>query len=88
MISDYVEGLNMVFGDKIVMAKSPEDFWEKIDYFIKNPDDRLEYIQNGFNEVINHHTYFHRVEDIFRKLNMKTHADHCKNTYDKIKERL
>ena len=88
MISDYVEGLNMVFGDKIVMAKSPEDFWEKIDYFIKNPDDRLEYIQNGFNEVINHHTYFHRVEDIFRKLNMKTHADHCKNVYDKIKEKL
>ena len=70
------------------MAQSPEDFWEKIDHFIKNPDDRLEYINRGYNEVINNHTYFHRIRDIFVKLGLVSHAKQCNEVYQKIKERL
>lgn len=88
VISDYVEGLNLLFGDKLLLAKSPEDFWEKIDYFIKNPDKRLEYVKRGYNEVIEKHTYFHRIKDIFNNLNMSIHAQYCEMIYDKIKEKL
>ena len=65
-----------------------QTFWEKIDHFIKNPIDRLEYIGKGYNEVINNHTYFHRVRDIFAKLGLVSHAKQCNEVYQKIKERL
>ena len=88
MISDYVEGLNMTFGDKIVMAKSPTDFWEKIDYFIKNPEKRIPYIQQGYEEVINNHTYFNRVNEIFTNLGLLSHAQKCNEVYQTIKQGL
>lgn len=88
MISDYVEGMNLVFGDKVVMAKTPEEFREKLDHFIKNPDERLEYIGCGYNEVIGKHTYFHRVRDIFRHLNLNTHVEHCEKVYEQIRMKL
>ena len=86
VISDYVEGLNLIFGDKIVMTKSPEEFRERIDYFIKNPDERIPYIEQGYKEVINNHTYFHRVRDIFNNLGLTSHAKKCEQVYENYKK--
>ena len=88
VVSDYVEGLNLLFGDKIVMAKSPEEFREKIDYFLQNPDERLPYIQQGHEEVMNKHTYFHRVAEIFDKLELHQQSAQCLQTYQSLKEKL
>jgi hypothetical protein len=88
VISDYVKGLEMLFGDKLILATSPNDFWEKIDYFIKNPDERLPYIQQGYDEVINRHTYFHRVSEIFTKLGLLSQAQKCMEVYNTIKQGL
>ena len=88
MISDYVEGLEHVFGNKVITAKTPEEFWEKLDYYIKNPDERLQYIESGYQEVINKHTYFHRVKDIFTRLGFQNHARHCEQVYNNIKSKL
>jgi hypothetical protein len=88
VISDYVEGLNKLFGEKLVMAKSPVEFWEKIDYFIKNPNERLSYIQQGYKEVVNKHTYFHRVSEIFSNLELLSQANKCDEIYQNIKKEL
>lgn len=88
MISDYVEGLNLTFGDKIVMAKTPEEFHEKIEYYVKNPDERLQYIGRGHNEVMSKHTYFHRIRDIFNHLGLSYQASHCEEVYSQIRNKL
>lgn len=88
VISDYVEGLSKLFGDKLLLVKSPEDFWEKLDHFIKNPDDRLKYIQRGYDEVMSKHTYFHRVSEIFNKLGLTSHSQKCMEVYEQIRNKL
>ena len=81
VISDYVEGLKKLFPYSIVSARDPKEFVYYIEHFLKNPDKRFEHIQSGYNDVMNNHTYFHRVKDIFSKLGLNSQAKHCENTY-------
>lgn len=88
-ISDYVKSMEEhVFKDNLIYAKTPEEFREKIDYFLKNPDERDDYINRGYNHVINNHTYFHRVAQFFTELGLPYEAINCLKTYERIKEQI
>ena len=78
-ISDYVESMvNDVFiNGEMVFAKTPEEFKQLADYYIKNPDERLKYMKAGYESVVKNHTYFHRVAKIFTELGMEQEADKC-----------
>lgn len=69
-VCDYSIDINNMFGDKILMAKNTEEQLNIISKYIKNDEDRNEYINIGHNHVISNHTYHHRLIDIFNKLNM------------------
>lgn len=84
VVSDYVEGMEEVFRDGLVMAKTPQEFKEKIDYFLKNEDKRIEQAQKGYDIVMNEHTYFHRAAQFFNELNMPNEAQNCLNKYNEI----
>lgn len=73
-----------VFRDGLVMAKTPQEFKEKIDYFLKNEDKRIEQAQKGYDIVMNEHTYFHRAAQFFNELNMPNEAQNCLNKYNEI----
>jgi len=89
VVSDYVEGLVQIFNqDEMVFCRNPSDFKDSIYHFIKYPDERLPYIIRGFKKVINEHTYFHRVIDIFNRLNLPEQADKAIETYDTLKEKI
>jgi hypothetical protein len=76
LISDYVEGLNKMFTqDEIILCKTPNDMWEKIDYYLTNPNKKIDIIQNGYNKVIKEHTYFNRAFEIFISLGLKEAAE-------------
>ena len=62
-IADNVEGYG-IFGDGIVIAESPEDFRNKIDYYLEHPTDRLEISKKGHEYVMNNHTSIHRISEI------------------------
>lgn len=62
-ISDNVEGYKM-FDDGVVIADSPEDFANKIEYYLQNPADRLGIAVKGQTFVKENHTGFHRVAQI------------------------
>lgn len=66
VISDYVEGLEKLYPKSIVYAKSPEEFNELIDYYIKNQNERIPFIKSGFVETVKNHTYFDRIIQTFR----------------------
>jgi len=67
-INNYVEGLYKMYGDRLVYAKTPEEFHDLISYYIKNPDERLPYIEKAYNHTLKYHTYFERVKDILDRL--------------------
>jgi len=80
-ISDYVESMaNDVFtNNEIVFAKTPEEFKKLIDFYIKNPDERIKHMKAGYESVVENHTYFDRVASILTELNLPEEAAKCIN---------
>jgi spore maturation protein CgeB len=62
-ISDDVSCIRKYFNvdEEIVVAENLNDWFEKIDYYIKNPEKRLEIIKKGKERVEKDHTYHNRV---------------------------
>lgn len=62
-ISDFVDEWREIFNeDELIMAKTAEEFKETIEYFVRNPDKRLPFIEAGRKKVLAEHTYFDRVK--------------------------
>lgn len=86
-ISDYVsEMAETVFGKNLIYAASPSEFKEKIDYYLKNENERQKMIELGYNHVMNNHTYFHRAAQFFTELELHEEAKKCINIYNQIRK--
>lgn len=62
-ITDDVACIRKYFkdGEEIIIAKNKNDWFEKIDYYIKNPAKQLSIIEAGRKRVLAEHTYHHRI---------------------------
>lgn len=89
-ISDYVDSMakDVFTNNEIVFAESPQDFEEKVSYFLKNPEERVAYIDRGYSTIIGGHTYFHRINTIFENLNLKQEAYRVTGVYNSIRSKL
>jgi hypothetical protein len=65
-VCDYVKciGKYLEDGKEIIMAKDTKDWFDKIDYYIKNPEKRLPVIEAGRQRVLKEHTYHNRIDTI------------------------
>jgi hypothetical protein len=64
-IADNVKVLRKYFNeDELVIGENKEDWINKVEYYLKNPDKRLPIIERGYNKVIKEHTYLNRVDQI------------------------
>lgn len=65
-IIDNVPSLKKYFniGEEIIVAENKKDWFDKIDYYIKNPDKRKVIIEAGRKKVMKDHTYHNRVKQI------------------------
>lgn len=65
-ITDDVNCIRKYFkaGEEIVIAENTADWFEKIDYYIRNPDKRLAIIEAGLKRVQAEHTYVHRAQQL------------------------
>lgn len=65
-ITDDVTCISKYFeeGKEIVIAKDKDDWFQKIEYYIKNPEKRLPIIEAGKKRVLADHTYHNRVEQM------------------------
>jgi hypothetical protein len=96
LLSDYVHELSeihapiRVFGDKI-NDLSGMSFEDNIAHTIENykadPKNRLECIQIQKKWVLDSHTYFHRVADIFNLLQMEEQAVDTLNKYNELRKK-
>lgn len=65
-ITDDVACIQKYFkgGEEIIIAKNKDDWFDKIDYYIKNPEKRLEIVEAGRQRVLKDHTYHNRVNKL------------------------
>lgn len=65
-ITDDVACIRKYFeADKeIIIAKDKDDWFQKMDYYIKNPEKRLPIIEAGRKRVLAEHTYHNRVDQM------------------------
>jgi hypothetical protein len=79
MISDNARRIRDFFPeDEAVLADGPADYHEKIDYFVRHPDERLPYMEKARKRVVAEHTYHHRLCDLLRFIvDGSTVYEHC-----------
>ena len=65
-ITDDVSVIKKYFkeGEEIIIAKDSKDWYEKIDYYIKNPEKRIKIMEAGKARVLKDHTYINRAQKI------------------------
>lgn len=86
-ISDYVQSsAEDIFYDCVPHAKTPQEFWDLIRYYLdpKNEEEKQQMIDIGQNRVLERHTYFDRIYDVFKYLGME---EECQKV-DKLKVKL
>ncbi|MCP4649293.1 MAG: glycosyltransferase [PVC group bacterium] len=75
-ICDNVAVLRKYFNDQeLVVANNTKDWFEKIDFFIKNPDKRIPIIEAGKKKILAEHTYEHRVAQLIDIYNTIKHGN-------------
>jgi spore maturation protein CgeB len=66
-IADWREELDEVFTDEeLVTFKSIPDLIEKIDFFTKNPEKRLPFMEKAYKKVIEKHSWDIRIKEIMK----------------------
>ena len=67
-IADDVACIRKYFkaGREIIIAESQDDWFDKIEYYIENPEKRVPIIEAGMKKVLKYHTYRNRVEQIIK----------------------
>ena len=64
-ITDGVRQIGKIFTeDELIIAKDPRDWFEKIDYYLKKPEEREKIAAAGRKKVLAEHTYHHRVAQV------------------------
>ena len=70
-----------MFGDGIVIAESPSDFKDKVDYYLQNAEERLSIAAKGYQYVKNNHTSVHRVCEILQYFGLDDFAEQLMTSY-------
>jgi len=71
VISSYSLGIETMFPNIVYLSNSPEETIIHLENLLNNKDLRDRSSLLGLREVLNKHTYRHRIEDIFDKINLK-----------------
>ena len=84
-ISDYIASLvEDIFVDgEMPTAKTPEEFHEKIEFYLDNPELREEHADKCYNTVMKSHTYCHRIANLLNKVGLDDEAGKCLEIIDR-----
>jgi len=69
VVSDHVPALRHYFQEEEVpMGLEPDDYMEKIDFFMNHPEERHQYWSRAYSRLLEEHTYVHRVRRLLAEL--------------------
>lgn len=52
-------------GKELVCFDGVDDLCEKVEYYLENEEERMEIAKNGYEKVRHHHSYRHRISEMF-----------------------
>jgi spore maturation protein CgeB len=88
-ISDNVKSLKNIFDNSgVVFADSPEEFRDRVDYYLVHPEEREEISTIGKQTVLNNHTNFHRAATILEAFGYSGDAENVLTAWDKTRSNL
>jgi len=88
-ISDNVTSIAKIFnGNGVVFADSPQDFRDKIDYYLNNEDERTQLAKQGQEFLLSTHTNFHRIADILRYFGCEQEAENIITGWTKTRSQI
>lgn len=87
VISDYVEGLTLLYPDN-VYAKTPDEFFNHVDYYLGQEQRRKEIALEGYYNTIAYHTYFDRCSDMFDALGEEKEVENINKSKQKALKEL
>lgn len=66
LISNYQNDFHdvLVPGQDCILYDSDKDLLEKVNYYLRNEEERLEIARNGHEKIIACHTYLHRIQEM------------------------
>ena len=72
LLTDYVPGLENYYniGKDIICYNNIQDMIDKIEYFLKNENERQEIALRGYKVTCDRHTYVHRFNEIFKEVGL------------------
>jgi spore maturation protein CgeB len=71
-----------------VFADSPQDFRDKIDYYLNNEDERTQLAKQGQEFLLSTHTNFHRIADILRYFECEQEAENIITGWNKTRSQI
>lgn len=86
-ISNYKDVLEKILPDELILVNNAEEMRDTVDHFFRYPDERSSFIAKAYVHVIQNHTYFNRVDDIFNLLDL-SQTELLHKTFEDVKERL
>lgn len=60
--------------DELLVATSGTDMRRMVDHYVANPDERIPLIERARGRILRQHTYFHRLAQVLRELEMPDRA--------------
>jgi hypothetical protein len=80
VVSDYILGLEKIYGNSMIYGSTPKEFISKIKYYLLHPEDKQEKIDRAYEITLKNHTYFDRAASIFNQLNLESEYEKMINT--------
>ena len=74
-VSDKVETLDKdVFQGELPMSNDPTEYIDMVEFYVKNPEKRIPIMEKCLAKVMGGHTSFHRINQLFRKVNLSNYC--------------
>lgn len=86
-ISNHKDILAELLLDELILVNNSEEMKETVDHYFRYPDEKASFISRAYAHVIQDHTYFNRVDEIFKYLELPQ-TELLDKTFEDVKERL
>ena len=88
-ISDNITSIAKIFeGNGVIFAEGPQDFREKIDYYLANENERRQLASQGQKFLLENHTNFHRISQILNYLGYEQEAANIVEGWDRTRREI
>lgn len=75
-------------GNGVVFAENPQDFREKIDYYLSHEEERQQLASQGQQFLLDNHTNFHRIADILNYFGYTQEATNIVDNWSKTRREM